>query len=228
MWNRSQFKAQLQIVLSKHILIRQSTWSLRGLKPFFVGGCLQNCRPSSYCDSQTANFQNSPLGGDVVLWRTTEETRQQAPESDLGAQIPVPSSPRSCVALVKSLHHLQLVFEMEKKNLLLEIAEKLSGIMSVGCLAHSVCPLLLGPAPAALHVLGHFSCQWPPKRQGCGLHAAVGTGFLWPLRCCQGATSAVFFLQEAASTKTWRCWQLPGAPEKLFPGPAGNLSVHRK
>lgn len=173
-----------------------------------MSGAVSRIASLPVIDSQTANFQNSPLGGDVVLWRTTEETRQQAPESDLGAQIPVPSSPRSCVALVKSLHRLQLVFEMEKKkkkNLLLEIAEKLSGIMSVGCLAHSVCPLLLGPAPAALHVLGHCSYHRPPKRQGCGLHAAVGTGFLWLLRCCQGATSAVFFLQEAASTKTWRC-----------------------
>lgn len=116
MWNRIQFKAQLQIVLSKHILIRQSTWSLRGLEPFFVAGCLQNCRPSSYCDNQTANFQNSPLGGDVVLWRTLEETRQQAPESGLWAQIPVPSSPSSCVALVKSLNRLQLVFKMEEKK----------------------------------------------------------------------------------------------------------------
>lgn len=199
------------------ILIRQSTWSLRGLEPFFVGGCLQNCRPSSYCDTQTANFPNSPLGGDVVLWRTMEETGQQAPESGLWAQIPVPSSPSSCVALLKSLNRLQLVFKMEKKkNLLPEIAEKLSG-MFVGCLAHSVCPLLLGPAHAALHVLGRFFYHLPPKRQGCVLHSAVGTGFLWPLCCFQRATSAVFFLQkEAASTKTWRCWQLPGAPKKLF------------
>lgn len=222
MWNRIQFKAQLQIVFSKHILIRQSTWSLRGLEPFFVAGCLQNCRPSSYCDNQTANFQNSPLGGDVVLWRTLEETRQQAPESGLWAQIPVPSSPSSCVALVKSLNRLQLVFKMEeKKNLLLEIAEKLSGIMFVGCLAQSVCPLLLGPAPAALRVLGHFSYHQPPKKQGCGLHAAVGTGFLWPLSCCQGATSAVFFLHLEVLTVARSTW------ETLF-WPAGNWSVHRK
>ena len=216
MWNRIQFKAQLQLVLSKHILIKQSTWSLRGLEPFCGECCLQNCRPSSYCDTQTRNFPNSPLGGDVVLWRNMEETGQQAPESGLWAQIPVPSSLSSCVALVKSLNRLQLVFKMEKKHLLPEIAEKLGG-MFVGCLAHSVCLLLLGPAPAALHVLGCFFYHLPPKRQGCGLHSAVGTGFLWLLRCFQGATSAVFFLQkEAASTKTWRCWQLPGAPKKLF------------
>lgn len=35
--DRSQFKAQLQIVLSKHILIRQSTWSLRAWNPFCWG-----------------------------------------------------------------------------------------------------------------------------------------------------------------------------------------------
>lgn len=84
----------------------------------FLGGCcLQNCRPSSYCDTQTPNFPNSPLGGDVVLWRNMEETGQQAPESGLWAQIPVPSSLSSCVALVKSLNRLQLVFKMEKKKI---------------------------------------------------------------------------------------------------------------
>ena len=206
--------------------------ALRDMEPCFVGVCLVNCRPSSYCDNQTTNFQNCPLGGDAAPWRSMWENGQQAPESGLWSLIPIPSSSSSCVALVKSLDRLQLIFKMERTlspwdcwKVKWDNVSWVPGPQCVPCVSSVIGTSSCSPSCPGPFLLSVFCFL---KRQR--LLSLLWGGYGFPLGHCLVSKEASLlssFFREGQ--QAWRPGGIERCQEPLRNSfwPAGNWSVHR-